>query len=171
MKQSFTSAATSINSGKLPRVYGKIQPQRGDIILDYGCGRFTDHIAAALPAGVQYLPYDPFNQPQHVNDNTRRRAQEAQRQHKPVTVICSNVLNVIDSDDAVAAVAADLMTIAQRTGGAVYVTVYAGNNSGEGHQTGPDQYQRNQPLREYLQFFPGAEIKRGMIVYRPTMGR
>jgi hypothetical protein len=165
MKQTYTSRATSINAAKLPKVYGTIPAlPRHSLLLDYGCGRYTDHIQAALP-GVTYLPYDPFNQPEDVNAHSLYYVRLAMHVHMPVTVVCSNVLNVIDSDDAVRDIAATIRQIIDATGGTAYITVYAGDRSGRGRQTGPDQYQRNEPISAYLHLFPGAVISHGAIIY------
>lgn len=164
--QTYTSAATSINSGRLPAVYSRIPYYTGRVVLDYGCGRYTDHIRAALPGHLSYLPYDPFNQPEDVNRDTLALVRIAIRSRTPVTVICSNVLNVIDNEDEVRTIAAWLQYIVATTGGIGYVTVYEGNRTGAGRKTGPDQYQRNAPLRDYLKYFPGARIQSGMIVIR-----
>lgn len=164
MKQEFTSAATSINSVKLPAVFSKLPTAPAPaVILDFGCGKYTDHIRAALPAGTEYLPFDVYNQPQHINDATMRRAAELRAQGTPITVVCSNVLNVI-KEDAIIEEIADQLTCLPGPDGVAFITVYEGNRSGRGRQTGPDQYQRNEKLREYLRFFPHAEIRNGMIV-------
>lgn len=177
MKQTFTSAATSVNAARLPAVYRKISPAPRSLLFDYGAGRFTDHIRAHL-GNVVYLPYDPYNLPEAVNCYAASVVANAMHFHAPVTVVCSNVLNVIDSDDECRKIAGHIADIVCQTGGAGYVTVYEGNRSGVGRQTGPDQYQRNAPLRAYLSLFPlrrldmadgtvivtRAEIKRGMIV-------
>lgn len=180
MKQSFTSAATSVNAAKLPKVYRKIPvPARNSLVFDYGCGRYTDHIREALP-DVIYCPFDPFNQAEEINFRSVYYLRAAMRAHVPVTVVCSNVLNVIDSDDAINDIAFTIMQAVYHTGGTAYITVYAGDRSGVGRQTGPDQYQRNEPLQDYLRFFPThakpeadgtvsvvrAGIDRGMIVVR-----
>jgi len=171
MKQKYTSAATSVNAAKLPKVFRKLPPlPRHSLLFDYGCGRFTDHIAAAVP-GVMYCPYDPFNQPADVNARSLYYVRIAMHIHYPVTVVCSNVLNVIDSDDEVQDIAATIRQIIDASGGTAYVTAYAGNRSGIGQQTGPDQYQRNAPLRDYLRFFPGAAIENGVIVVRSGEAR
>lgn len=164
MKQQFTSAATSINSKKLPAVYGKIKSAPA-VLLDYGCGRYTDHIRAALPE-TDYLPYDVYNQPQQVNAATVARLDSLRSAAVPVDVVCSNVLNVIAEDDIIRDIAHQIMTVIRSGGGTAYITVYEGNRSGEGKQTGPDQYQRNAPLRDYLRFFPGAVIRSGMIIVK-----
>jgi len=54
----------------------------------------------------------------------------------------------------------------ERTDGTAYITVYEGNRTGVGRQTGKDQYQRNEPLVFYRKFFRNAEIERQMIVVR-----
>lgn len=158
-----TSAATSINATKLPRVYNLATFTPGEIILDYGCGKYTDHIRAALPTGAEFLPYDPYNQPQSTNRASVDRVDAAVKAGQPVTVICSNVLNVIDSADAVQAIADQLRDIARRTGGRYLVTIYEGDRSGNGRETLPDCWQRNEKTRAYLRFFPGARIRQGVI--------
>lgn len=165
MSQKYTSAATSINASKLPRVYSTAQFAPGEIVFDYGCGKYIDHIRAALPEGVVYLPYDPYNQPREINESSERRLHHALRRGKPVTVVCSNVLNVIDSNDTVACIAMDLeMIAADNNGGRLLVTVYEGDKSGKGRETMPDCYQRNERTREYLPYFnENARIHRGII--------
>ena len=166
MAQTFSSAGTSINSKRLPAIYKKARFAPGDVILDYGCGKYTEHIKSALPAKVTYLPWDPYNQPDRTNDSTKRRLWAGIHSGKPLRVVCSNVLNVIDDAETVHSIARELAYLADRSGGIVYVTVYEGNRSGEGRQTGPDQYQRNEPIQNYLRFFPeSARIRSGMIVY------
>ena len=82
----------------------------------------------------------------------------------PVDVICSNVLNVIDDDDEIQKIARHIEQITTASGGRAFITVYEGNRSGIGKQTGPDQFQRNAPLRSYLRFFRNATIHNGMII-------
>ena len=94
--QTCTSARTSINSGRLPAVYSRIPYFTARVVLDWGCGKYTDHIRAALPGHLCYLPYDPFNQPEDVNRDTLALVRIAIQTGTPVTAICSNVLNVID---------------------------------------------------------------------------
>ena len=164
--QHCTSAATSINRTRLPAIYSRVPYYTGKVVLDYCCGKYTDHIRANLPRHLAYLPYDPFNQPEQVNRETLALVRIAVHTQTPVTVICSNVLNVIDSDREVESIAAWIQYIVRSTGGVGYVTVYEGDRSGIGRKTGPDQYQRNAPLRAYLKYFPGARIQSGMIVIR-----
>lgn len=168
MKQNYTSAATSINRNRLPAVYGKIDLSQFDCVLDYGCGRYTDHIRAAMPEGVNYLPYDPYNQPADVNRDSVSTLDRAMRDGRPVAVVCSNVLNVIDGEaeirDILRNIAAVILPDRRRR---AFITVYEGDRSGNGRQTGPDQYQRNERLRDYLRFIPDgirATIRRNMII-------
>ena len=167
MAQTYTSSATSINSEKLPAVFRKA-PLSASLVMDYGCGKYTDHIKAFVNSGHRaYLPYDPYNQPDNLNAATATIVCNAMYRHFPVDVICSNVLNVIDDDETVQQIAHHVEEIATASGGTGYVTVYEGNRSGIGRQTGPDQYQRNEPLRNYLRFFRNATIKNGMIIVAP----
>lgn len=163
MAQTYTSAATSVNSSRLPAVFHKIPLRHNGLLLDFGCGRYTDHIRSALPHTV-YLPLDPYNQPDDVNGRTMYYVRNAVRVQLPVDVVCSNVLNVIDDEEEIQRIAGFIRYVVRVSGGTGYITVYEGNRSGTGRQTGPDQYQRNEPLREYLKYFPGAEIRSGMIV-------
>ena len=169
MRQNYTSAATSINKTRLPAVYGKVSIPAGNIVLDYGCGRYTDRIKAAIP-GSEYLPYDPYNQPQNVNAATVKRLDAAVMNRQPVTVICSNVLNVIDGDEEVRSICRNISDIVRRTDGRAYITVYEGDRTESGRQTGPDQYQRNEKLASYLRFIPydvHAHTNRNMIIIEP----
>lgn len=181
MSQKLSSAATSINAARVPKVYGKIRQDLAprSLVFDYGCGKYTDHIRTALP-GVVYLPFDPFNQPDDVNAASLTYLANAMHMRFPVTIVCSNVLNVIDSDDEVDAIASRIKHAVLHTGGTAYITVYAGDRSGVGRKTGPDQWQRNEPLQAYLPLFDcqlamlhygkkyrtTAAIERGMIVVR-----
>lgn len=166
--QTRSSAATSINKDRLPAVYGRFDFKPGTIVLDYGCGRYTDHImqhlADQLCAG--YFPYDPYNQPAAANAaalfNFEKLAAETDL---PPVVVCSNVLNVIDAEDALQAVAEELLRFVQCYGARALVTVYEGDRSGRGRETGPDQWQRNEKLREYLRLFGSrARIHKNTIV-------
>jgi hypothetical protein len=166
--QKYTSSATSINRSKLPAVYGRATLSRTTpFVVDYGCGKFTDHIDEHLRRLSKVLyPYDPYNQPDYVNLHTLDFIRWAMDNRIEVDVVCSNVLNVIDSDGEVSRICHDLERIATTTGGTAFVTVYEGNRSGVGRQTGRDQYQRNATLRDYLRFFHNATIKNGMIIIK-----
>jgi hypothetical protein len=119
MKQNFTSKGTSINCSKLPRAYRFAIPA-GAVVVDYGCGRYTEHLQrSAIERGWTWYGFDPFNRTAAENGP----AVDVLQSRTADYVICSNVLNVIDSDAAV-------------------FTVYEGNGTGTGKQTGPDAFQR-----------------------------
>lgn len=165
--QTYTSKATSINSGKLPAVFRKAS-FRSRMVMDYGCGKYTDHIKKHMTElHHAYLPYDPYNQPDERNAVTMTIVCNAMHRHVPVDVVCSNVLNVIDDTETISTIAKDIESIANATGGTGYITVYEGDKSGIGRKTGADQYQRNEKIRSYLRFFSNATIKNGMIVVTP----
>ena len=90
----------------------------------------------------------------------------AESAHIEVDIVCSNVLNVIDADGEVSRICYQLEKITEATGGTAYITVYEGDRSCVGRQTGRDQYQRNEPLREYLRFFHNATIRNGVIIVK-----
>lgn len=164
--QTFTSAKTSVNRSKLPAVYGKAKlSKRSPFLVDYGCGKYIDHIRSALlEQGKVLYPYDPYNQPDDVNLHTLDFIRWAMDEQIAIDLVCSNVLNVIDSEGEISRICNDIEKIVNRTGGTAFITVYEGDRSCVGRQTGKDQYQRNEPLYWYLRFFHHATIKNGMII-------
>lgn len=163
--QKFTSANTSINSTKLPKVYTKVQLTGA--VLDYGCGKYIGHIKHFLYENDAYLlPYDPYNQSNEVNFDTMRKLKKIMENGEHLNIVCSNVLNVIDDDEMIQMIADRIQRWIERTDGTAYITVYEGNRTGVGRQTGKDQYQRNEPLVFYRRFFRNAEIEKKMIVVR-----
>jgi len=162
--QNFTSARTSVNRSRLPAVYRKAN-LTAPLVMDYGCGKYIAHIDEYVRSLHKvYLPFDPFNQPKHENAVTVTYVANAMHVHYPVDVICSNVMNVIDSEGEISRIAHYIEEITSATGGTGYVTVYEGDRSCVGRQTGKDQYQRNAPLSDYLRFFHHATIQNGMII-------
>lgn len=152
-KQTLSSAATSIND-RLPAIIGLMEKYgvtwTGADVLDYGCGRFPGHVAHyALDHGARGVrSYDKYNS---VNMGYGRPAVGAD------VVILSNVLNVINS----AAVRASVLRECYRRlyatpGAAVYVTVYEGDGTGDGKQTGPDSWQENRRTASYMDEIHGA---------------
>lgn len=144
MAQKATSKTTSINSKRLPAAFSKINLHQYYRVVDYGCGRYTDHIRAAMPDGVEYLPYDPYNQPETVNAATLETCADG----RSALVVLSNVLNVIDDWETVAAVCRHALLLSGRFGN-VAITVYEGDRSGVGRYTGADSFQRNLTLAEW----------------------
>lgn len=178
MAQNYSSANTSINSKKLPAVYGKIKPSalgRLDLVFDYGAGRYVSHIreyvhSVACCADNErpvYVEYDKYNQSEETNDTAIHALFLAECIGHSVAIISSNVLNVIDDDNTVSAIAEWLDKKAKK-GEDVYVTVYEGDKSGVGCQTSADSYQRNLKTRDYLKWFSDRfTVKKGVITNRP----
>ena len=163
MKQTFTSAATSINKSKVPALYHKINfsvlegllPFNGLTILDYGCGQYSTGCDFVEDLGHVWTGYDP----NHCSSFSNAVALS---DHYDI-VVCSSVLNVIDSDEEIQDIASLLPDLADY----YFVSVYDGDRSGVGRQTGPDQWQRNEKIQSYLRFFPDAVLRHGVITNCP----
>lgn len=179
--QTYTSAATSINAAKLPAVYTRVSDaayQWADKLLDYGCGRYTDHLIGYTTAHSNYpededsrycvwYGYDRFNRSAADNAEALEGFSGSEKPFMKRMVFCSNVLNVIDSDDVVKGIA-NFLSGCAISGAAVFVTVYEGNKSGEGRPTKANCYQRNEKVGEYLKYFgEGFAVKKGVITNRP----
>ena len=132
-KQQYTSANTSINKNKLPRIYGLVRDRigSGETVIDYGCGKYFDNWG--LPEN--FVGYDPFNRP---ND-------ELLNKHYDVA-LCSNVLNVIKEKEARLGVLEALKNLASR----IYITVYEGDRSRNSKETKDDCYQLNWSRGDYI---------------------
>ena len=179
MTQTYTSAATSINSTKLPAVYTRVSDsayQWADKLLDYGCGRYVTHLIkyaaqhSALPEDEYYhycwwYGYDRYNR--DAADNAYALDGYAENSSARRMVFCSNVLNVVDSDDVVKGIAG-FLTACAISGAAVFVTVYEGDRSGIGRPTKTDCFQRNEKIANYLKYFDKSfMVKKGVITNRP----
>ena len=177
--QTYSSAATSINSTKLPAIYTRVSDaayQWADKLLDYGCGRYVTHLIkyaaqhSALPDDEYYhycwwYGYDRYNR--DSADNTHALDGYAENSSARCMVFCSNVLNVVDSDEVVKGIAG-FLTACAISGAAVFVTVYEGDRSGIGRPTKTDCYQRNEKIAEYLKYFDKSfMVKKGVITNRP----
>lgn len=181
MTQTYTSASTSINSTKLPAIYSRVSDtayQWADKLLDYGCGRYIDHLIkytakhSAIPDDRYYhycwwYGYDRFNRDAAANAKALADFAESDNPFTNRMVFCSNVLNVIDSDDVVKGITG-FLTACAISGVAVMVTVYEGDKSGIGRPTKADCYQRNEKIAEYLKYFDKSfVVKKGVITNRP----
>ena len=164
MAQNYTSKDTSINKGKLPAIYRKLGNKiQGKRVLDYGCGRYVDHIEEHLNS-IHCTPYfyDPYNRAEEEN---YKWVSMCGFQCDDVA-ICSNVLNVIDDEKTIIEIIHVLGFFAKDA----YITVYEGDKSGKGRQTGKDQWQRNEKATAYLERIQEAgywaELKNGVIHMR-----
>lgn len=150
--QNYTSADTSINNVKLPAAITKYPPEIGESVCDYGCGKYTEHIRAQLSDTVcEYFPFDPYNQTTTVNNAARRYGCTFGYNR----IYMCNVLNVIDSEDAIK----DALHRAfawLNVGGKLIIQIYEGNKSGVGRVTKNDCYQRNEKTAVYIKYFADA---------------
>lgn len=158
--QTYSSANTSINSTKLPVLYSKIDFFHFDSVLDYGCGKFNNGKDFCESIGIQWFGYDPYNRTEEENREACTSLFDA--------ILCSNVLNVIDSEEVIQSIVDAIVG----TEVAFFVTVYEGNGSGVGSPTKADCYQRNEKTKDYLRFFPeGTVIRKGVITNAPELVR
>lgn len=162
-KQEKTSAATSINSKKLPVLYGKVDFEPNTVNLDIGGGKFDNVTEYLAQKGVKNYIYDPYNRSAEHNAMAASMTEEG----KSDTVTISNVLNVIDSLDGRKQVLENAVD-AVKPNGTVYITVYEGNGSGVAKNTGLDQFQLNRKTRDYLpevkRYFADVEVKNNVII-------
>lgn len=176
--QVITSKNTSINSSKLPAVYNKIDwdalmidwmVQNGGenpigIILDYGCGRYTQHIQDFVNSkGFYYIGFDPYwNKIDFMSEIDQISKING---GGVVAIICSNVLNVIPWWAGVKGVDAILKSLAfSYANKRLFTTVYEGDKSHIGRETKKDCWQWNRPIESYL-FSHNQVIRKGVITF------
>lgn len=143
--QKISSAGTSMNKRHLPAVYSKISFQPGDVVLDYGGGKFDNAKEALAEQGVNLYIYDPYNRSAEYNKNS---IAEIRKNGGADAAVCSNVLNVIAEPESRNAVIKNIYNLL-KSGGSAYFTVYVGNKSGVGKATSQG-YQLNRHLADYL---------------------
>ena len=161
-EQEFDSAATSINSSKLPAIYKMVNFNEGDVVIDFGGGRFDNAVEYIKDKGATLVVYDPYNRSAEHNEQVLATLEENGGADAAVN---SNVLNVIKEPEARKAV---LQNIKQLTkpGAPIYITVYEGRGDGV---EGPTKsgYQLNRKTEGYLdevrEVFPDA-IRKGKLI-------
>lgn len=162
--QNYTSANTSINKAKVPAIFKKLPWGAGQVNLDLGGGKYDTASEYLEQFGTRNLVYDPYNRSALHNMSVQ---EELFARGGADSVTISNVLNVIDDEEARLEVL-DFAKHWLHRNGECFITVYEGDRSSIGRQTGKDQWQNNMPLKAYLQevraVFPNASIMRGMIV-------
>lgn len=144
--QEYTSAATSINSTKLPALFKMVTFRDGSLNLDYGGGKF-DNVASYLmdTYGATNLVYDPYNR---TPDHNKSVLDQVRKNGGADTVTCSNVLNVIKEPEARLSVIRNCKNYL-KPGGTAYFTVYEGSGTGEGSPT-KSGYQLNKKTDQYV---------------------
>ena len=148
-----TSANTSINK-RVPALFKKVQWEEGTVNLDYGCGKYPEYARDYVTErGVLNVAYDPYNY---------RKTEDVYSRFKYDTITLSNVLNVIESEDARRMVLLECLWLLKDEG-KLYITVYEGDKSRVGRETKEDCWQENRPLRSYAKevarAYDGAKIK------------
>lgn len=144
-EQEFDSAATSINSNKLPAVYSMVRFNPGDVVVDFGGGKFDNAVNYLKDQDVTLLVYDPYNRSAEHNKEVLRVLKEHGGADAAVN---SNVLNVIKEPEAREAVLKNIKKITKR-GAPIYITVYEGRGDGA---EGPTKsgYQLNRKTGDYM---------------------
>lgn len=144
-QQEFSSAATSINSNKLPAIYNMVKFRPGDVVVDFGGGKFDNAVNYLKDKNVTLLVYDPYNRSAEHNKEVLRLLKEHGGADAAVN---SNVLNVIKEPEAREAVLKNIKKITKR-GAPIYITVYEGIGDGA---EGPTKsgYQLNRKTSDYM---------------------
>lgn len=166
--QEYDSAATSINSNKLPAIYKMVNFNEGDIIVDFGGGKFDNAVEYIRDKGATLCVYDPYNRSAEHNKEVLRILRENGGADAAVN---SNVLNVIKEPEARKNVLENIARIT-KPGASIYITVYEGKGDG---QEGPTKsgYQLNRKTADYLEeiqeVFPDA-TRRGKLITAHNSG-
>lgn len=161
-EQEFDSAATSINSNKLPAIYKMVNFNEGDVVIDFGGGRFDNAVEYIKDKGATLVVYDPYNRSAEHNEQVLATLEENGGADAAVN---SNVLNVIKEPEARQAVLQNIKKLL-KPGAPVYITVYEGRGDGV---EGPTKsgYQLNRKTEGYLdevrEVFPDA-IRKGKLI-------
>lgn len=160
--QEYDSAATSINSNKLPAIYKMVNFEPGKVYLDFGGGKFDNGVYFVKDKGATLLVYDPYNR---SDEHNKQVLAELKENGGADVGLNSNVLNVIKEPEARLAVLRNLKRMV-KPGGDIYITVYEG--TGKGNE-GPTKagYQLNRKTEGYMdevrQIFPDAQRKGKLI--------
>ena len=160
--QEYDSAATSINSNKLPAIYKMVSFNEGDVVVDFGGGKFDNAVEYIRDKGATLCVYDPYNRSAEHNKEVLRILRENGGADAAVN---SNVLNVIKEPEARKNVLENIARIT-KPGAPIYITVYEGKGDG---QEGPTKsgYQLNRKTADYLEeiqeVFPDATRKGKLI--------
>ena len=166
--QEYDSAATSINSNKLPAIYKMVSFNEGDVIVDFGGGKFDNAVEYIRDKGATLVVYDPYNRSAEHNKEVLRILRENGGADAAVN---SNVLNVIKEPEARKNVLENIARIT-KPGAPIYITVYEGKGNG---QEGPTKsgYQLNRKTADYLEeiqeVFPDA-TRRGKLITAHNTG-
>ena len=161
--QEYDSAATSINSTKLPAIYRMIKLQPGTVGVDFGGGKFDNAVEYLRDQDVTLCVYDPYNRSAEHNREVLRTLRA---NGGADFAINSNVLNVIKEPEARKGVLENIKKIT-KPGAPIYITVYEGRGDAKEGVT-KSGYQLNRKTADYLEeiqeVFPDATRKGKLIV-------
>lgn len=161
--QEYDSAATSINSTKLPAIYRMIKLEPGTVGVDFGGGKFDNAIEYLRDQDVTLCVYDPYNRSAEHNREVLRTLRA---NGGADFAINSNVLNVIKEPEARKGVLENIKKIT-KSGAPIYITVYEGRGDAKEGVT-KSGYQLNRKTADYLEeiqeVFPDAKRKGKLIV-------
>lgn len=161
--QEYDSAATSINSTKLPAIYRMIKLEPGTVGVDFGGGRFDNAVEYLRDQDVTLCVYDPYNRSAEHNREVLRTLRA---NGGADFAINSNVLNVIKEPEARKGVLENIKKIT-KSGAPIYITVYEGRGDAKEGVT-KSGYQLNRKTADYLEeiqeVFPDAKRKGKLIV-------
>ena len=135
--QQMTSAATSLNQVN-PGIKAILPHLVGLTVLDIGGGKYDTNKIYAAGLGVKLFIYDKYNR----SDDENRQALACD----PDTIVCNNVLNVIDDGQAMR----DLMALCASYQVPCYFTMYEGNKSGISGPSKKGCWQRNWKVADYV---------------------
>ena len=163
VRQEFSSAATSLNQVAALFKNKNFIPE--DINIDIGGGAFnatTEYLAEHY--GTTNMVYDPYNRGADENLATLDFLRAGNRAD---TATCANVLNVIKEQEARRNVILEVAKSIKEDGTA-YFSVYEKDKSGQGRQTGADQWQNSRATADYVheieEFFDDVERKGAIII-------
>lgn len=166
--QEYDSAATSINSTKLPAIYRMIKLQPGTVGVDFGGGKFDNAIEYLRDQDVTLCVYDPYNRSAEHNREVLRTLRA---NGGADFAINSNVLNVIKEPEARKGVLENIKKIT-KSGAPIYITVYEGRGDAKEGVT-KSGYQLNRKTADYLEeiqeVFPDAK-RRGKLIVATNKG-
>lgn len=166
--QEYDSAATSINSTKLPAIYRMIKLQPGTVGVDFGGGKFDNAVEYLRDQDVTLCVYDPYNRSAEHNREVLRTLRA---NGGADFAINSNVLNVIKEPEARKGVLENIKKIT-KSGAPVYITVYEGRGDAKEGVT-KSGYQLNRKTADYLEeiqeVFPDAK-RRGKLIVATNKG-
>jgi len=135
--QQISSATTSLNQVN-PGIKTVLPQLVGNTVLDIGGGKYDANKIYAAGLGVTLYIYDKFNRSETENV-------QALACH-PDTIVCNNVLNVIDDGQAMR----NLIALCASYRIPCYFTVYEGNKSGIGSHSKKGCWQRNWKTEDYI---------------------